>query len=133
MAPTAYQECDSCGHQAGGYSRSELEKIGWQWNAVTETSYTEAATYFVLCDECVVGAEHRARDRVEREQRASVPRGTCTHCKGPTTIIPPPSVVVGTPFKLALPTAVCPNCDKNPALLRPVEEYPADALYPPDA
>lgn len=129
MATLAH-ECGSCGHEARGYTKTELEKDGWQWHVIGKTAFGTADTYFIMCDGCTGAAEQRAQDRRDREQRARVPRGKCSHCNAETMVLPAPDVVVGTCLNRALPTSLCRDCDKYPALLRTVSYTSADWAMP---
>lgn len=43
--------CDSCGWEASGYTRQELERDGWKWNPLTDDDTDKRR--FVMCSECV--------------------------------------------------------------------------------
>lgn len=50
--------CDACGWEAAGYSKDELKRSGWKWNALTDEE--DDKRRFVTCDEC---QEYFARRR----------------------------------------------------------------------
>lgn len=127
---TASYECDGCGHEAQGYSKSDLEKAGWVWHVATKGYAGIAERHFILCDGCTGAAERRAQDRRDREQRARVPRDNCSHCNAETLILPAPDTVVGSPYNRALPVSLCRDCDKYPETLRPVDYQQSDWAMP---
>lgn len=52
-----YHVCDACGHEAGGWSKEELKKAGWEWQDARHRDSADnpigQPRFFVLCDECV--------------------------------------------------------------------------------